>query len=212
MKKKLGEWGIKNKIEVVPNFFSQSLRGPIDQPEAISYDSGNYLLYFGRLTEEKGLLTLIWAMKQLPGIQLRIVGEGPLKEKLRNLADIPDNIELVGHKSGDELAREIANARAVVAPSEWYENYPLSVLEAMGFGKPIIAANIGGLPEIVRDGVSGLLFQPGNANDLAEKIKLLWNDVELARIFGQSGQKQVREENRFDLYYRRIKEIYDKLK
>ena len=209
LKKKFGEWGIENKIEVVPNFISPSLRVAC---EAISHSPCDYLLYFGRLTEEKGLLTLIWAMKQLPDIKLRIVGDGPLKEKLQNLVDMPDNIQLVGYKSGDELAREIVGARAVVIPSEWYENYPMSALEAISYGKPIIAANIGGLPEIVRDQKSGLLFQSGNASDLVDKIKLLWDDTALARTLGQAGQKQVSEENNPDVYYRRIKNIYENLK
>ena len=205
LKNKLLEWGIENKIEVVPNFFSPA------PAFSIRASDENYLLYFGRLTEEKGLLTLIWAMKQLPDIKLRLVGDGPLKEKLQNLVDMPDNIQLVGHKSGTELAQEIAGARAVVAPSEWYENYPLSVLEAMGQGKPMIAANIGGLPEIVHDKKTGLLFQSGNANDLAEKIKLLWNDAALARNLGQAGQKQVSEENNPEAYYKRILAVYKRL-
>ncbi|MBI5023201.1 MAG: glycosyltransferase family 4 protein, partial [Candidatus Magasanikbacteria bacterium] len=131
--------------------------------------------------------------------------------KLQNLADKPDNIQLVGHKSGEELTQEISGARAVVAPSEWYENYPLSVLEAMSYGKPIIAANIGGLPEIVRDKKSGLLFNPGNANDLAEKIKLLWSNAELARTLGLAGQKQVSCENNQETYYGKIMAVYQNL-
>lgn len=224
LKNKLLEWGIKNRVEVVPNFVSGShaesqnshpelVSGSREMPKQVRHDATNdYFLYFGRLTEEKGLLTLIWAMKQLPEITLRLVGDGPLKEKLQNLTDKPDNIELIGYKSGDELAQEIAKARAVVIPSEWYENYPLSILEAMNYGKPVIAANIGGLPEIVRDGVSGLLFQPGDANDLAEKIRRLWSDNELSKKMGQAGHEQVFKENNPGIYYQRIKEIYDKLK
>lgn len=216
LKNKLLEWGIKNKVEVVPNFVSDSHAELVSASHGIlkrvQDDANAYLLYFGRLTEEKGLLTLIWAMKQLPKITLRLVGDGPLKEKLQNLVDKPDNIELVGYKSGDELAQEIINARAVVIPSEWYENYPMSVLEAMSYGKPIIAANIGGLPEIVRDGVSGLLSQPGDANDLAKKIQHLWSDIELLKKIGQAGHEQVIRENNQGIYYQRIKDIYDKLK
>ena len=81
----------------------------------------------------------------------------------------------------------------------------------MNYGKPIIAANIGGLLEIVRDGVSGLLFQPGNANYLVEKIKLLCNSVGLARTLGQAGQKQVSEENNQEAYYKRILAVYQGL-
>ncbi|HBX16116.1 MAG: group 1 glycosyl transferase [Candidatus Magasanikbacteria bacterium GW2011_GWC2_41_17] len=214
LKNKLLEWGIEKKIEVIPNFISsfESLRATcLPDRQERSNLFGDYLLYFGRLSEEKGLLTLIWAMKNLPDVQLRIVGDGPLKEKLQNLADKPENVQLVGYKSGDELAQEIVGARAVVIPSEWYENYPVSILEAMNYGKPIIAANIGGLLEIVRDGVSGLLFQPGNANYLVEKIKLLCNSVGLARTLGQAGQKQVSEENNQEAYYKRILAVYQGL-
>lgn len=212
LKNKLLEWGIKNKVEVLPNFVSGNSVRDSRNPPAGGWNPGDYILYFGRLTEEKGLLTLIWAMKQLPDIKLRIVGDGPLKEKLQNLADKPNNIELVGFKSGDELAQEIAKARAVVIPSEWYENYPLSALEAMSYGKPVISANIGGLSEIMRDGVSGLLFKSGDSNDLAEKIRRLWSDSELSKKIGQSGHEQVFKENNPGIYYQRIKDIYDKLK
>jgi len=98
------------------------------------------------------------------------------------------NIDYVGFKNGQELARLIARARAVVVPSEWYENCPMSLLEAKAYGKPIIGARIGGIPELVREGVDGFLFTPGNIAELKNALGALDKNCEL---FGQNARKDV---------------------
>lgn len=213
LKDKMREWGIQSKIEVIPNFINTRY-----EIRDRRYKNGDYLLYFGRLSEEKGLLTLIKAVRQLPGIKLRLVGDGPLKEQLNNLAPHRkgagqaikqlNNVVVVGHKTGADLVAEIAGARAVVVPSEWYENCPLSVLEAMSYGKPVIASRLGGLPEIVREGESGRLFSPGNVAELAEKIQWLWSNPKAIKKMGQAAQKQVGEENSPEGYYQELMKIY----
>lgn len=128
-----------------------------------------YLLYFGRISEEKGISTLIKAMKAFPDIQLKIAGTGPLLQELsRNKAD---NITFLGFKEGQELKELISKAAFVVVPSEWYENNPLTIIESMTLGTPVIGSNIGGIPELINKNVTGYLFSPGSVNELTEAIK-----------------------------------------
>lgn len=142
---------------------------PIDKKNVEKKD---YVLYFGRYSQEKGIKTLIQAAKELPQIQFVFAGNGPLEEEI---ARVP-NIENVGFQSGDALETLIREARFTVYPSEWYENCPFSVMESQMYATPVIASNIGGIPELVRDGESGDLFENGNLKELKGKISALWND------------------------------------
>lgn len=128
-----------------------------------------YLLYFGRISEEKGISTLIKAMTAFPDIQLKIAGTGPLLQELsKNKAD---NITFLGFKEGQELKELISKAIFVVVPSEWYENNPLTIIESMTLGTPVIGSNIGGIPELINKNVTGYLFSPGSVDELTEAIK-----------------------------------------
>ena len=116
--------------------------------------------------------TLIRAVRTT-GQLLRIAGTGAWSDEMQaEIADLP-NIEYLGFVSGNQLRRLVACARAVVVPSEWYENCPMSVLEAKAVGTPIIGARIGGIPELVRDGVDGFLFAAGDGTDLARALQAL---------------------------------------
>lgn len=134
----------------------------------------DYILYYGRISEEKGIHTLLKAVPS--NIKLKIAGKGPLENIL---TDLPENIEFVGFKTGDELKQLIQRAKFSIYPSEWYENCPFSIIESISFGTPVIGANIGGIPELIDDGRTGLLFEPGNVEDLREKISCLYNDKAL---------------------------------
>jgi glycosyltransferase involved in cell wall biosynthesis len=163
----------KNKIVTVYNPYSPDLK-PKATIGKIPY-TGEYLLYFGRLNSEKGIATLITAASQIRE-KLKIAGAGPEESNLKELARKTNSeIEFLGFKTAAELQPLIAGAKAVVIPSIWPENMPLSLLEAMNFGKIVIASNIGGLPEIIKDGKNGLLFEPGNEVDLIRQIKRLDN-------------------------------------
>ncbi|MFA6417092.1 MAG: glycosyltransferase [Patescibacteria group bacterium] len=191
MKSKLVEWGWPAvKIKVIVNPFdaqmSLSLNEEIPPLE-------KYLLYFGRLSEEKGLKTLIEAAA-LTGAKLKFVGDGPQKIELDTLAKkINAHLEFLGFKSGEELKQLILKARAVVIPSIWLENMPLSLLEALSLGKVVIASNIGGIPEIIKDGDNGLLFIPGNIKDLVRKI----NDLDVLDLdkIGREAKESVKNFN-----------------
>ena len=139
--------------------------------EAISIKMGDYYLYFGRLSSEKGLTTLIAAFDALPTLKLKIVGTGPMAEQLQSTA--PSNIEFCGYQSGDTLKQTIRNSKAIIVPSEWYENNPMTIIEASMAGVPTIGARIGGIPEIVPDGKTGFTFTPKSISELTDAITRL---------------------------------------
>ncbi len=121
-----------------------------------------YILYSGRYSEEKGISTLISVCKDLPKVQFVFVGTGPLEEEL---SSIP-NIRNVGFRTGYDLEKLIRGAHFSIYPSEWYENCPFSVIESLMYGTPVLGANIGGIPELVEERKTGMLFESGNKNDL----------------------------------------------
>lgn len=127
----------------------------------------DYYCFIGRLSHEKGAKTLIEAANQLPH-KLVIIGGGPLMDELKSVAHT--NIEFVGFKQWDDIKQLVGKARFSVIPSEWYENNPLSVIEAQCLGTPVLGANIGGIPEL-----TDYTFSSGNIADLKTKIEKMWN-------------------------------------
>jgi len=145
---------------------------PITPKTKVDKYSRKYFLYLGRLSHEKGLLTLIMAFSRLKDVKLKIVGKGPQETFLKDTVYKTDinNIEFVGFKSGDELKSIISNASFNIVPSEWWENNPLSIIEAYSVGVPVIGAKIGGIPEIIADGETGYLFEMKNVDHLTRVI------------------------------------------
>lgn len=131
---------------------------------------GEYFLYYGRLSYEKGVSTLIDVVISIGDLKLKVVGTGPIEDELKSRVSGNSNIEFLGYKSGKELFELVRDARFVVVPSEWYENNPMTVIEAYSLGTPVIGANIGGIPEIVVDGETGYRFESRNVEDLARVI------------------------------------------
>lgn len=165
---------LKTKMDTNPLFKEKTivLHNFIDAVPKKTVQKEDYILYFGRFSEEKGIRTLVDVCKELPKIQFIFAGSGPL-ETLIN--DVP-NIKNVGFRTGDELENLIQKARFSVYPSEWYENCPFSVLESQLYGTSVLAADIGGIPEIIRIGETGELFESGNREDLKRKILSFWNE------------------------------------
>jgi glycosyltransferase involved in cell wall biosynthesis len=122
--------------------------------------------------------------------------------------DAPENAVFCGQVDSEEIAEGYRGARFLVVPSEWFEGCPLVILEAMSFGLPVIASRIGGLPELVDEGVTGLLFEPGDSVDLAEKLTLLWGDPELCRSMGIAGRRKAVKHFNEREYWLRLSEIY----
>ncbi|MGA2565103.1 MAG: glycosyltransferase [Steroidobacteraceae bacterium] len=161
---KLSEWGVpRAKCRYVPNYVEASRYRP-------EYTAGRKYIYFGRLAPEKGLSTLIRAAAHAR-CALMIAGVGPELESLRALAaTLEADVSFLGHLGGDALHEAVRGARAVVLPSEWYENAPLSLLEAYALGKPVIGARIGGIPELLREGETGFGFVSGNETSLTAAL------------------------------------------
>ena len=157
-----------------------------------------YYCFIGRLSHEKGARTLIEAANQLP-YRLVVIGGGPLMDELKAVAK--DNVEFVGFKQWDDIKQLVGKARFSVIPSEWYENNPLSVIEAQCLGTPVLGANIGGIPELTE-----YTFVSGNVEDLKEKIEGMWNATfDYNKLASESMARYDAES-----YYRQIMEVYKK--
>lgn len=209
VKDKLLEFGFnKDKITVLPHFIKQTT-----SIEQNNY-SHNYILYFGRLSKEKGVMTLLEAIKihKNTGLKLKIAGTGPKEEELKAYVQenkLNDNIEFLGFLKEKELQNTIKNSLFTVLPSLSYESFGLSVLESYLQRKPAITSNLGALPELVFAGKTGFLFENGNSNDLATKIKNLLTDKNLLLKMGENAKKFSYRFNKDD-YYRKLEEIYNK--
>lgn len=200
---KLAEGGFDPaKITTLPNFVDVDAFHP--RPE------GDYALYFGRLSREKGVDILLEAMAHAGRGKLKILGDGPARPGLERLAAELGlgNVEFLGYRSGDELKEILSGAQFVVLPSRWYENLPFSIMEAFASGKPVIASDLGGIPEMVEDGVNGLLFQAGDAQELARRLVMLLESPELRERMGHRGREKALELYNADYHYRRIIDIY----
>lgn len=159
---------VKAKPNITLYNFSTSI---VDKPKTMPTEK--YFLFFGRLSYEKGVKTLLEAFRGLPQCRLKIVGTGPKEDELKEFAQSNrmGNVSFLGYKQGKELTELVAGAYFVVVPSEWYENNPMTIIEAYSAGTPVIGARIGGIPEIVIDGETGYQFESGNADDLMTKIQ-----------------------------------------
>ncbi len=156
----------KDKIEVLHNYCDNHKTLPAKDK------SKNYVLYFGRLSVEKGIKTLLEVCSQLPDIQFIFAGTGPLENLCKNIK----NIDCVGFKSGDELNMLIKNALFSLCPSECNENCPMSIIESLSLGTPVICSDLGGASELVIPGETGEVFSAGDRNGLKNKILKLYNN------------------------------------
>ena len=139
------------------------------------------------------------------------MGTGPEEQALKALAveNGADNIRFLGFQSGDKLQQLVSEALAIVVPSRWYENSPLTVMEGFAHGRPIIGANIGGIPELIQTEVDGLLFKSGDASDLAKQIASMAANPDLANEMGQRGRAKVERQFNEALHTSALLEIYD---
>jgi glycosyltransferase involved in cell wall biosynthesis len=169
---------------------------------------GGYGLYLGQLAAHKGVSTLVRAAALAPDVPLKLAGEGPERSSLEASASGLPNVRFEGHLTGAPLRNLLEGARFVVLPSECYENSPYSVLEGMGTAKPVIASNLGGLPEMVEEGETGLLFPAGDATALARCMARLWHDPESAAAMGAAGRRRVEREFSADAHYSGLMSAY----
>ncbi|MBK7212886.1 MAG: glycosyltransferase [Bacteroidales bacterium] len=175
------------------------------------YSEKPELLYFGRLSIEKGILSLVKAARET-GINLKIVGSGPMLEEIKELVSGSENIKVLGHQKGEALTKLIHSASFILVPSEWYENNPMTVLEAYALSKPVIASRIGGIPEIVKDGVTGFLFESRNVEDLKKSIEKALQLKETEYMEMSVNARKFAEENFSAIpHYQHLLGIYKKL-
>ena len=208
LKKQLIKGKIKYKrIETIYNFVIDSNK------EKNTKDEG-YAFYFGRLSVEKGILNVLKAIKQLDNGKLIIAGDGPEKEKIEKFItenNLEDRVEMVGYLKQEQVKEYIKKSRFVVVPSIWYENCPYSILETMEIGKPIIGSKIGGIPELIEDRENGFVYEYNNTDELAEKMKILFDDSEKANQQGKMTRKLYKEKYSENIYYNKILKIYTNL-
>jgi glycosyltransferase involved in cell wall biosynthesis len=205
---KMREAGVPDsKLFVRPNF----VRAPVLPADE---KTGNgYALFMGRLSPEKGCWTLIHAFEKLPTVQLKIVGTGPMEQELRDYIRDKNlqNIALLGFKSGTEKWEILRNSFCLLVPSEWYENFPVTVLEGFMAAKPVIASRMGGLPYIVEEGKSGRLFEAGQAGELAEKVQYLADHPEEAARMGECGRRLTETKYGPEQGYTNLREIFSQV-
>lgn len=184
-----------------------------DINKKLNKKTGEYFLYFGRLAVEKGIEDLIIAIKK-NNLKLKIAGSGPSEQKLKKLcaSEIKNGqIKFINQLAGKELIQEILEAKAVIIPSRWLENMPLSLLESLALGKIIIASRIGGLPEIINDRINGFLFKPGNISDLSRILKLVSSLSEKEKTKIKIAAQKTAEELSPGIHLIKILNIYRKL-
>ena len=190
---------LRGRTVTLHNFMDIDLENQVFE----SPNREKYCLYFGRFSEEKGIRTLIKACKCLSDIKFIFAGTGPMENELKNIP----NINNVGFKTGFELKQLIKDASFSVYPSEWYENCPFSVMESQVYGTPVIGANIGGIPELIENDKTGILFESGNVNELTNAINDLWKNENKLKKMSESCMTV-----KFDTveqYYGKLIKIYN---
>ena len=208
LKNKLVENGFDiSKINCIPTFTTSKIgvENSVD---------GEYGLYFGRITDDKGVETGVKAYEKLPLHHVKIMGDDTTEEAIRLKKYVKEhnlkNVEFLGFKSGVELENIIKESKFTLIPSIWYDNLPNTALESFMYSKPVIASNIGSLPELVVDGENGFLFEPGDEDELLQKIVLMDNDY-LVEKMGTASYERLN--NCFDssTHYKALIEIFNKV-
>ena len=207
LREKVVEYGVAaDKVTHISNFIDLQNFVP-------NFEGSDYFVYFGRLEEFKGVHTLISAFSIFRDAKLYVLGSGGMEDQLQKTvaANGLKNIHFLGFKQGNELKDIIRNSLCTICPSEWYENNPLSVLESFALGKPVIGASIGGIPELVEDGRTGLLFPSGHVAALAQKIEYCLRHRSLVRDMGRMARKRIEEIYNPAVHYSKIHDLYSEM-
>jgi len=206
-RKKFIEGGLPaEKIMVKPNFVEPD-------PGAKDYKIGDCVLFVGRLSQEKGLFTLLKAWKLVKNIPLKIVGDGSLRESLENFvnrANLSEKVEFLGRCSRKEVIQLMHKARFLVFPSEWYECFPMTIAEAFACGLPVVVSRLGAMAEIVENGCTGLHFNAGDSEDLATKVEWAWTHPQEMAEIGREARREYEAKYTAERNYEILMEIYGK--
>ncbi len=194
----------QDQILVKPNF--------VDPDPGKRTGAGSYALFVGRLDREKGLPTLLKSWLQMSHSHtLRIAGDGCYRPETEAVARIYPNVEFTGWLPRHRVVEEMKGARFVVFPSEWYENLPLVIIEAFACGVPVIASRLGAMQELVEHGETGLLFNPGDVDDLARTMALAWDQPDYMQRLGEHARKEYEAKYTAAANYRQLIDIYEKV-
>jgi glycosyltransferase involved in cell wall biosynthesis len=201
-----------NDVSLLPNFTASEHEPASNQPQE------NTLLFIGKLVEQKGVDVLIKALAKvrsvIPDIRLKIVGNGPEEQTLKRLAEDIQASELItftGNLSNAQVMKEIDDALCVIIPSKYVENCSMVGIEALSRGKIIIASNIGGLPDLVDNNVSGFLVRPNDPDDLSEKIRHVIQNHSLPSEMGTRARAKYLNSFSKPAYYRTLLSVYDRI-
>ena len=199
----------EDKIVSINNCLTQN-----DYVVEPNFSNKKYFLFVGRLSFEKGVETLLNAFKTLPSdIELHIVGKGPLEQKLKKfvIKNKMNNVIFLGFMNKEQLLNEYQNCISTILPCNWFENFPTTNMESFINGKPVIASNIGGIPEQVEDNITGLLFEPTNIEQLKECILKYWNNPELVIQHGMNAYKKTKTLYTEERYFSELMKVYEKV-
>jgi glycosyltransferase involved in cell wall biosynthesis len=186
-----------DRLHLIPNVVPE--QPTIDESNATP---GEYVGYVGRISREKGVHVLLDAAAHCPQIKFKLAGRVADDFPMPN--PLPPNVELVGFIERERLADFYRGARFMLSTSECFETFGMSVGEALQHGRTVIASRIGVFPEFVQDGVTGLLFESGNADDLKQKIEMLWAQPQRCVEMGRAGRQWARQEYSPQMYYSRL--------
>ncbi len=189
------------RIAVKPNF--------VDPDPEPGHGEGRFAIFVGRLAQEKGIETLLDAWSRLEGeVPLKIAGDGPLSEKVREAASRNDSIEWLGRRPVEELLPLVGKASCMIVPSVWYESCPKTILEAFAKGTPVIASRLGSMAELVEDGRTGLNFEPDSGTDLAETVREFFRDPGRMANLRQAARDEYETKFTANRNYELLMEIY----
>jgi glycosyltransferase involved in cell wall biosynthesis len=191
-----------DKVHLKPNFMFDPLHG---QPATMP---GMGAIYVGRLSPEKGVMGLldVWRAIDYP---LTIVGDGPQMAEARRAAG--SNVTFLGNRSHEDVLQLIEKSAFLVFPSEWYEGFPLSLLESMAIGRAVVATDLGARREMVRDGQTGLLDRSRDAGDLEAKVRRLISDRSLCAAMGAAARKDYLAKYTPETNYRTLMQVYEQV-
>lgn len=190
------------KIVVIPN--------SMDVPPLTVCEAGNYVAYSGRISREKGVDMIIEAARRHPDIPFKLAGA---VRDTDLVADLPSNVELAGYLSGEKLRDFYANARFFVMASRWYEGFPMTILEAARFAKPMVAPDHGGFTEIIGrgDDAIGMLVSPGNSDSLSDAIYELWRSSSKTQQLGRKAYDKLKHTYSIDVVSAQWSKLLDKI-
>jgi glycosyltransferase involved in cell wall biosynthesis len=188
-----------DRVTIIPN--------GVSVPDAPPPAGSSFALYAGRLSAEKGIDALIEAARAAPEVPVAAAGTGPLLDRVKG-----SPIRHLGQLAREDLDRAMEEAAFTILPSACHENQPYGALESLAAGRAVIATKVGGLPEIVRDGKTGLIVPPASPTALAGAIRGLWDDPELSGRLGTNGFADAHDRFRLELQIERTLELYRSLR